>query len=810
MRYHRINEIGEKRVPLHEEKTSTSNQYPVEKKLQAGGYLVGKSHAEGGIKAVNKSNGQPLEMEGGEVVITKSAVSDKKKRMFEGKMMTNREILSAINQSGGGVAFAEGGEVPDHIEYDDSVKYHFRGKNIGAKEVIEYMAKGGQTAIVNNKSIAPVEETVDMGLIRVPYKQYQDALRSLSDEKYKDAIKDFSEFIQLVEFHEPEVIEKMATAHLAATDAIKLLESQVRKNQVKLMLKDRLIDEDYNDIVAEIARLNKKIKNYYDVANPQIFVKNLIEAVLPYQKSYYNPSDEIDVNLLETIKTPEFKAWFGDWEAAKITSNYEQVSAGIDENGMPKPYYRGGKRIITRFDPIKGKNSSTSIIYFGAKRSYAEWFARNGNSSSDVQPNIMAAFVSCKNPIDLRVFGVKDVDILDVFRYIKAMYHEIDVEPFIPKNILQKFQVGEKSGVTVKAWQIIRKFDAFNQWLANNTHHEGWHYYENNPEDIIDGKENVTEAFAVFRTTAIKLLNAHMFSTQIDDVRFADGGVIDEDLVNIAKMSTGDFDVLFEDGGVVKSAATKKIRHKKGVIHKTGYKPSFAVKSIRSMFEKYGFEVDVDKAISTNSVYLTGYQLDSEGLYKRLAEVRISDHTKPKLDMTMPQTISGLEFLKDTKIERNGQPLIVYRSQKDDRKQTAERQSGHYGIYFSENKESTRIYGNKTTEYYLNIKNPKVLKDAEWNLSVMPKYLYDSLRNEGYDGAVWLRKGEMYEIIAFDESQVIPKTLINTNQDLADGGVFRSRYDNFEAEILNKEQFTVVKQELEKWLSSKSESLKDD
>ena len=51
----------------------------------AGGYLVGRRHSEGGIKAVNKSTGQPLEMEGGEVVITRDAVSDNTKRSFNGK-----------------------------------------------------------------------------------------------------------------------------------------------------------------------------------------------------------------------------------------------------------------------------------------------------------------------------------------------------------------------------------------------------------------------------------------------------------------------------------------------------------------------------------------------------------------------------------------------------------------------------------------------------------------------------------------------------------------------------------------------------
>jgi predicted ABC-type ATPase len=95
---------------LNPDDTQLKNEV-VHKSGKVGGMLVGKRHSEGGIKAINKSTGQPLEMEGGEVVITRNAVSDDKKRMFEGKMMTNKEILSKINESGGGVSFAKGGNV---------------------------------------------------------------------------------------------------------------------------------------------------------------------------------------------------------------------------------------------------------------------------------------------------------------------------------------------------------------------------------------------------------------------------------------------------------------------------------------------------------------------------------------------------------------------------------------------------------------------------------------------------------------------------------------------------------------------------
>lgn len=112
---------------------------------EAGGYLVGRRHSNGGIKAMNKSTGQPLEMEGGEVVITRDAVSDTEKRSFNGKMMTNREILSAINQSGGGVAFEEGGEVPESMHFDTDSEFEYGGATMCGCDIAQQMSKSYST-----------------------------------------------------------------------------------------------------------------------------------------------------------------------------------------------------------------------------------------------------------------------------------------------------------------------------------------------------------------------------------------------------------------------------------------------------------------------------------------------------------------------------------------------------------------------------------------------------------------------------------------------------------------------------------------
>jgi hypothetical protein len=72
----------------------------------AGGLTKGKSHAKGGIKMVVKDTGQKIEVEGGEGIINKYVMSDKRKYDFRGQKKTACEIASDLNQqTGDGVKF---------------------------------------------------------------------------------------------------------------------------------------------------------------------------------------------------------------------------------------------------------------------------------------------------------------------------------------------------------------------------------------------------------------------------------------------------------------------------------------------------------------------------------------------------------------------------------------------------------------------------------------------------------------------------------------------------------------------------------
>jgi predicted DNA-binding protein YlxM (UPF0122 family) len=85
--------------------------------LAKGGLAYGNSHDNGGIPAVVKSTGQHIEFEGAEGVVNKRSMQMDKKVEFEGKKMTPCEVISKINQMGGGVKF-NCSDVKEIVEQD--------------------------------------------------------------------------------------------------------------------------------------------------------------------------------------------------------------------------------------------------------------------------------------------------------------------------------------------------------------------------------------------------------------------------------------------------------------------------------------------------------------------------------------------------------------------------------------------------------------------------------------------------------------------------------------------------------------------
>ena len=136
-----------------------------------------------------------------------------------------------------------------------------------------------------------------------------------------------------------------------------------------------------------------------------------------------------------------------------------------------------------------------------------------------------------------------------------------------------------------------------------------------------------------------------------------------------------------------------------------------------------------------------------------------------------------LKWFGSSKVKDNdGTPKIVYRTQKKQYPHGTFKESKYvFGIYFSEDEKSTKIYGDVTESFYLSLQNPKILRGIEydemWIYSIITKDKYQKLMDDGYDGAIWLKNGIMYEIVVFDKDK-IKSTNNDGTWDIGDNNIY--------------------------------------
>lgn len=80
------------------------------------------------------------------------------------------------------------------------------------------------------------------------------------------------------------------------------------------------------------------------------------------------------------VRTPEFKAWFGDWENSPETS-----SKVVDENGEPLVVYHGSPSVFSVFKPsmkegTHGEKDQIEGIYFTDSIDAANWYSLEENN----------------------------------------------------------------------------------------------------------------------------------------------------------------------------------------------------------------------------------------------------------------------------------------------------------------------------------------------------------------------------------------------------------------------------------------------
>lgn len=94
------------------------------------------------------------------------------------------------------------------------------------------------------------------------------------------------------------------------------------------------------------------------------------------------------------VRTPRFKAWFGDWESAP-----GKASKVVDANGEPLVVYHGTRADIGAFDNAKGKRKTDAPLF----ASFASSSPKNASSYAKGKGgNVMPVFMRSLNPLEAK------------------------------------------------------------------------------------------------------------------------------------------------------------------------------------------------------------------------------------------------------------------------------------------------------------------------------------------------------------------------------------------------------------------------
>jgi N12 class adenine-specific DNA methylase len=132
-----------------------------------------------------------------------------------------------------------------------------------------------------------------------------------------------------------------------------------------------------------------------DVARQQTErIRRLYEGTPLWLKAPNGQPSKLNEQQWLQVRTPLFKRWFGDWEAAATDANYDtdSVSKVVDKNGEPLVLYHGTLRNFNAFRPLS---------HFGT----AEQANNRLKSFREEDQRILPVFLKIKKPVRVKDDG---------------------------------------------------------------------------------------------------------------------------------------------------------------------------------------------------------------------------------------------------------------------------------------------------------------------------------------------------------------------------------------------------------------------
>jgi hypothetical protein len=290
------------------------------------------------------------------------------------------------------------------------------------------------------------------------------------------------------------------------------------------------------------------------------------------------------------VRTPQFKAWFGDWE-----NDPENASKVVDENGEPLVVYHG-----TSYDFNVFKIGRMGGLFFTDNLSYAERFASGDMKRQGEKSKMLKCFLNARKCYDK---NTHDETLIDD-------YYNKFVEEGATK-LKKKERLKYVKSLEDKYKDFFINLAGFSMLDSNRKNHLLLHNYD----CIITDGYSDTKFYVVFESKQIKLADGTntTFDGSNPDIRFAEGGKTKR---NMKKIKRGGitYGKSHAEGGIpVKNQSTGdmlEVEGGEGIVNKR----SMASKSIVTL---NGKKMNICQAVSELNQMEGGVKFSCEDVNDR-------------------------------------------------------------------------------------------------------------------------------------------------------------------------------------------------
>jgi len=276
------------------------------------------------------------------------------------------------------------------------------------------------------------------------------------------------------------------------------------------------------------------------------------------------------------VRTPEFKAWFGDWE-----NDPANASKVVDENGEPLVVYHATNNKFWEFNKnlIKNKNWGNGFYFYSSKHNLGYKF-------------VLECFLSIKLPFEINKKGAFTEIVLGKIKYDTQLGDLIEQEIKNQEKATDKLIKKGFDGVYIPYKEMLVAFDPSQIKLADgtNTTFDG-----NNPDIRFDGGGN----------------------TNWDLDRYRE---VEKEMFELRKQGKGDTLEYFKL--IKERSILEKSKMKQSSIEANSFAKGGKVVVLPADFQKYKKIGIEDKYFieASKEVGLQGINFDSQSISKRIAE----------------------------------------------------------------------------------------------------------------------------------------------------------------------------------------------